>query len=297
MKMIKKNRFIITSHGWSASNWLAYALSSHPDIIATHSAANLYNEQLTNDIQGKVKQFHKGYVNRQNITISEAYQKIIAFGDAKSYGSVHLYRLRDLPIVHSKFGEDKNTYKTFNLIRHPINLVLSGYGQFKELFKTDINELHWTLSKIIKDKEEINEICDHHNILPGELNNLSFIGACCVLGSLELDQNAYQETLKIPHIDYIDTIKMEEITTSKQVMKDLLYRINPELDVSDEYLNSIYTLKQINTHNKYNNKTPQKIYFELASWQREVLNYYLKKHRIIEAYEHYNYDFSFCKEE
>lgn len=58
-------------------------------------------------------------------------------GDADFYGSVHFYRLRDLPAQYEKFENSERNFNVINLIRNPIDLVWSGYGQFKELFKTD----------------------------------------------------------------------------------------------------------------------------------------------------------------
>ena len=294
--MTNKNNFIIASHGWSASNWLAYALSSHPDIVATHSAANLYNEQLTNDIKGKLTEFYQGYLDRQNMPIEQAYKKISSIRDARAYGSVHLYRLRDLPVLNDKYGPENQIYKTFNLVRHPVSLVMSGYGQFKELFKTDINELHWTLSKVIKDKETINAICERHNVLPGELDNLAFIGASCILGSLKLDLQAYGELEKIRHIEFIDTIKMEDITTNPESMITLLNNIDLNLTITEQFLKGVYLLDQINTHNKSNNKSPKEIFAELEPWQREILCFYLNKHNIKPAYESFGYDLCFIED-
>ncbi len=293
-KANESTKLIITCHGWSASNWLSYALSQHQDIIATHSAANLYGEKLTNNIKGKVQEFHQGYINRQNQPIAECYSKIESYGNAKIYGSVHLYRLRDIPVLNKKFGEETDTYTTFNLIRDPIKLILSGYGQFKELFRTDINELHWTLSKIMADKSEIDNILNKYEIFPGDFVNLAFIGAACVLGSLKQDLNALEEVKNIPYINFCGNIKMEDVTQNPDILKQLIKLANPQVDVSDTYIEKVYSLGPINKHSKNNQQqSSQELFNSLSQWQQEITRFYINKYDIANSYQLLGYDLSF----
>lgn len=291
---MKKN-FIITSHGWSASNWLAYVLNKNEFIIASHSAANLLDEKLSNNIKNKLKDFHDGYKNRQNRPIDESYDFIEDLGLADYYGSVHLYRLRDLPVQYEKFGNTKRKFNVINLIRNPIDLVWSGYGQFKDLFKTDINELYWTTGKVLEDKKFIYYLNDKYDLLVGEYENLAFIGAARVLGSLKLDLDAIKQIKNIPFINYLGEIKMEEVTTKPEVLKDLILKLtNHEIEVSKEYLNEIYKIGQINKHKQDSkNLTPKERFESLKDWQKETLIYYLKKYDIIEEYQKYGYYFDY----
>src|ERR1041385_1726680 len=96
-----KKYFIVTSHGWSASNWVAHSLNLHPDIICTHSARNaLAGEkdlQSNENLKIHLSQLHKGYASRQERDIRISYDEIESNGKALYYGSVHLYRMRDVP--------------------------------------------------------------------------------------------------------------------------------------------------------------------------------------------------------
>lgn len=293
---MKKN-FIVTCHGWSASNWLAYILNQNKDIIASHSAANLLDEKLSNDIKDKLKDFHDGYKNRQNRPIDESYDFIESHGNVEYYGSVHLYRLRDLPVQYDKFGNSKRKFNVVNLIRNPIDLVWSGYGQFKDLFKTDINELYWTTGKVLEDKDFIYHLNDKYDLLVGDYENLAFIGAARVLGSLRLDLNAMYEIQNIPFINYLGEVKMEEVTTRPGILRNLVLKLtNNEIEVNEEYLDDIYKIGQINKHKQDNKKLTSKERFEsLKDWQKETLRYYLNKYEIIKPYQEFGYDLSFIE--
>ncbi len=294
---MKKN-FIVTAHGWSASNWLSYVLNQHNDIIASHSAANLIDHKFFNNIKENLKDFHDGYKNRQNKPIDESYEFIEAQGDAKFYGSVHLYRLRDLPVQYEKFGNSTRNFNVVNLIRNPIDLVWSGYGQFKELFKTDINELYWTTGKVLEDKEFIYHLNKKYDLLVGDYENLAFIGASRVLGSLRLDLDAMNEIKNIPFINYLSEVKMEEVTARPEILKDLILKLtNDEVEVTKEYLDDIYKIGQINKHKEDNKKLTAKERFEsLTDWQKETLLYYLNKYKIIKAYEDFGYTFNYLRD-
>ena len=287
--------FIVTCHGWSASNWLAYVLNQHPKLIASHSAANLIDEKLSNDIKDKLKDFHDGYLNRQNRPIDESYDFIESHGDGEYYGSVHLYRLRDLPVQYEKFGNTKRTFQVVNLIRNPIDLVWSGYGQFKDLFKTDINELYWTVGKVLEDKDFIYHLNEKYDLLVGDYENLAFIGAARVLGSLRLDLDAMEKIKEIPFVHYLGEVKMEDATSRPEVLKELILKITEgEVEVDEAYLDAIYSIGKINKHKQDNKKMSAEERFEsLADWQKETLMYYLEKYKIIDAYQAFGYDLSF----
>jgi len=291
------NCFIITSHGWSASNWLAYSLNKHKDITVSHSAANLVDEKLSNNISGKLKKFHTGYVNRQNQTIDVTYQNIFNYEKTKVYGSVHLYRLRDLPVLYKKFGESKYSFNVVNLIRNPVDLVWSGYGQFKELFKTDINELHWTVGKILDDKEFIYSLSDKYNIEIGKYEYLAFIGAARVLGSLKLDIEAMLELSKIPFINYLGEVKMEELTSERKAFVNLIKKITDDsIDITEEYLDEVYNIGKINKHKNDNIKLSSQERFEsFTDWQKEVFLFYMNKYEVIDAYEVFGYNLSYLR--
>ena len=212
-------------------------------------------------------------------------------------GTVHTYRLRDLPIQAKMFPETGLKFRTINLIRHPIDLVISGFGQFKELFKIDINEYSWTLQKIVNQGLDIVEnICDRYNILPGDYDSICFFGASVVLGSLRLDLDAQKiiELDKEGQWDYLGIVRMEDVTSNPDILADLIKRITGARNaVSDAYLEKVYKLNKINVHNKQAGEGLENRWMKLEEWQKETLSMFIKQFELKQEYESFGYDFSF----
>ncbi len=293
-------RFIITSHGWSASNWLAFALNSHEDIVCTHSARNiLANRQDMNSdrsLRENLLQLHQGYVSRQLESLEEKYAKIESLGRGSVYGSVHVLRLRDLPYLWERFGAPNQGYEVMNLVRHPVSLVWSGYGQFRTLFRYDINELHWTLGKVLReDKEYVLETALKYDFYPGDLENLAFIGASVVLGSLRMDLDAEEEVPALQGVNYKKVVRMERVTTDPGELDRVVREISDsQCRASRSYLENVYKAGIVNEHKKDRNKTDAaRRYMMFSPWQKEVFNHFFEKYNLRRAYEAYGYDFSF----
>jgi hypothetical protein len=215
--------FIVTSHGWSASNWVAHSLNLNRNITCAHSSAaiiadnpGLYDGE---GLRQHLGDFRRGYVERQNRSIDELYDDLQQRLPAPLVGTVHTYRLRDLPVQESRFGSAHRQYRTVNLVRHPLDLVISGYGQFRKLFRIDLNEYAWTLRKIVDQGLDIAEaICNRHGLVPGDYDVLCFLGACVTLGSLKLDIDALGRIKENQgnRWGYRGTARMEDVTRSRK---------------------------------------------------------------------------------
>lgn len=297
------SNFIITCHGWSGSNWLAHALNLSPLITCTHSARNCLaddiNLQSDTNLKKKLRTLHKGYISRTSTSIEMKYEEIKGYGKSDFYGSVHLIRLRDLPVLDKKFGPPSSEYKVLNLIRHPVDLVWSGYGQFQTLFLYDLNELHWTLGKVLNESNEfLYSISDKYNINLGEIQNLAFISSSCILGSLQLDANAEKETKKLKNLKYLGTLKLEEISKRKSTFIKLIHDLTGEqLTEDSRYINTVFELGKINKHIKEKeNHKPSEKYANFSDWQKEVFHFFLTKYKIKDYYSRLGYDMSFISD-
>ncbi len=293
-------RFIVTSHGWSASNWLAYALNLHPDIVCSHSARNLLADEkgMNSDenLKKHLAELHKGYLSRQERPLDTAYNEIIAMGPAEMHGSVHVYRLRDLPVVVERFGVPEQVFSVMNLVRHPISLVWSGYGQFKELFKYDLNELHWTSGKVLREgRTFLYQLAEKYSLNVGELENLAFIGASVVLGSLRLDLDALERIQQLPCFNFLGHIKMEEVTRKPERLSETIDLLSEDvINANGPYLKKVYDAGVINEHKQDKNKfDPEARYNQFSSWQRETFQYFFDKYNLQSAYEQIGYQFNF----
>lgn len=294
--------FIVTCHGWSASNWVAHALNLHPEIVCTHSARNeLAAEkdlQSNQNLKKHLSQLHSGYVNRQQRPMDVTYDEIHAKGNGSAYGSVHVYRLRDLPILNEKYGSPDRSFNIVNLIRNPIDLVWSGYGQFKDLFRYDINELYWTTGKVLETGREFTiQLAEKHDLMLGDYDVLGFLGACAVLGSLRKDLDALETAKKLPYVTYKGEVMMEKVTQDKSTLTDLIDRLaNQELTCNQKYTDSVYQTGIINKH-KHDSKrlTPEERYNTFTDWQKEAFHYYMNYFNITDPYIAFGYDLSFLK--
>jgi hypothetical protein len=293
--------FIITCHGWSASNWLAYCLNLHPNITCGHSgAAILANDPNYINIDGLKKNFRvirEGCLQRQTRSILETYHKLQKQKNAPFIGTVHSYRLRDLPFQQRNFSFDIDYFRTVNLVRHPLDLVISGYGQFKDLFKMDINEFSFTISKLVNQGLDIvDSICIKYNLVPGDFNNLCFFSACVILGSLRLDLDALETIQKSTDNpwNYQGTVRMEEITQSPTRFSKLIEQITNKNDlVSKEYINNIYNIGRVNIHNKEASLGIIQRWNDLKKWQKETFVLFFRRFNIQSSYESMGYNFDF----
>lgn len=293
-------QFIFTSHGWSASNWLAYALNLHPRVVCSHSARNLLAEEKGMNSDANLKQhlaqLHNGYRSRQERPLDEAYREIAAMGAADLYGSVHVYRLRDLPVVVRNFGATARQFNVMNLVRHPVSLVWSGFGQFKTLFRYDLNELHWTSGKVLREgRDFLYHLAQKYDLNVGELENLAFIGASVVLGSLRLDLDALDQVTDIGCFNFLGHVKMEDVTRDPEELRRVVSCLSGQMVEADtSYLEQVYRTGVINEHKRDTNKfDPGARFNQFSAWQRETFMYFFEKYRLQSAYEQMGYQFDF----
>lgn len=300
----KTRRFIVTCHGWSASNWLAYALNSHEAISCAHSSAAILADDPSifdgDGLKKSIPALRKGYIQRQNRPISEVYDAIESARPARYIGTVHTYRLRDLPVQSSRFGNPQNAFPVVNLVRHPFDLVVSGYGQFRDLFPIDLNEFAWTLRKVVDQGLEIVEdVCNKHGRRPGDFEEVCFFGACVVLGSLRADLDALESIRSAEPggpWNYRGAVKMEEVTQSGKTLADLIERLTGEPGLATaEYLERVASFDRINRHNRSAPRGRLERWNDLEEWQRDGFKRFLDHFDLRRPYSELGYEFAFME--
>ncbi len=297
----QRQNFIVTCHGWSASKWVAYALNRHPDIACGHSSAAILAEDPglfdATGLKQHIPALRQGYLGRQGRPMAEVYAALAAQKPARYVGTVHTYRLRDLPRQAARFAPPPGSVRTLNLIRHPLDLVVSGYGQFQDLFQIDLKEFHWTLGKIVTEGLDIIEpLCERHGIAPGAYDTVCFFGACVVLGSLRLDLDA--EAMIKADSDrpwgYQGIVRTEDVTAAPAAFADMLDRLigRPGLATPD-YLDAVFRQGRINVHNQSAARSTTQRWQNLQDWQRDGFRAFLTRFDLRPAYERFGYDFDF----
>lgn len=298
-------RFVVTSHGWSASNWLAYVLNAHPEITCAHSSAAIVASDRGifdgEGLKSALPALRKGYVQRQNRPFAAVYDEIEAAHPAPFVGTVHTYRLRDLPVQSQRFGSPDTEIPLVNLVRHPLDLVVSGYGQFRDLFRIDLNEFAWTLRKLVdQGLDLVEDICRRHDKQPGDYEVVCFLGACVVLGSLRLDVDALAAIRDAGHAsrwDYRGVVKMEEMTEVPAVVAGLIERLTGRSDLADtSYLETVASLGHINRHNQAARRGTAERWADLEAWQQEGFRLFLQRFALQGPYTDMGYSFDFLED-
>ncbi|MDP6934053.1 MAG: hypothetical protein QGG40_14105, partial [Myxococcota bacterium] len=121
-------RFIVTSPGYTATKWLAWALDQHPEIHCTHSAGveptdgdyslaelNLLVEEKFRVRDSTPLETFLARIERDALT-------------APCIGNVHRYNLTSLRRNQRRFPLEGDVH-VVNLVRHPVTWVASGTAQ------------------------------------------------------------------------------------------------------------------------------------------------------------------------
>ncbi|SDE45165.1 hypothetical protein PUH89_07735 [Rhodobacter capsulatus] len=287
--------FIVTSHGWSASHWLAHNLNRHPQIACLHSSAALPADQTepydVSDLLARqdfarifamIAQFRAGYGARGTTRPADLYRPLEAQSDARLIGSVHTFRLRDLPEIGPALVPDlappDRRLRIVNLIRHPVNLVNSGAGQFELTFRLDLNELQWITRRIVETGlDSFERIAARHRIYPGDPEVLAFFGACATLKGLAADFAARDRLLDRGLTSYAGSIRQEDVTRDPAVFRDLLVRLGEgAIDCPEAYLDQVFADPGRNVHNARPRPTdPAALFADWAPWQQEAFAFCL----------------------
>ncbi|HAW20453.1 MAG TPA: hypothetical protein DCX14_09740 [Flavobacteriales bacterium] len=289
------NKFIVCCHGWSSSNWLAYALTSLPNIVASHSAKNVVGEEMKeqslDNLRRTIQLYHQGYEKRDRRTIEEMFHEIPITSQTLAVGSVHVYRLRDLKTVSF---EDHDLVIT-NYVRNPIDLVWSGYGQLQDLFLFDINELWHTTGKVLDHgKEYVYDLANRHKLDIGNYEVLAFLGACAIMAGLKLDFDCAEEKSKELSKKSFQHFKMEELTTNADALKRFIKLISRnEISITESQANDILVRGALNKHR--HDTIPirgEDRFMMFKDWQKEAFCYFLNKFNLKHEYEGLGYDLS-----
>ena len=200
MPQQETNYFIVTCHGCSASNWVAYTLNLHPKIACAHgSTATIATDPTQwdgDDLHHELAKLRRGQQRQVACSIDERYDELEAQKTAPFVGSVHTYRLRDLSQQSERFPHIRRRFRTVNLIRHPLDLVVSGHGLFQKAFRINLEEFSWTLRKVVVQGLDIVEsVSDRYKLAPGAMVLKVGLGKS-LLSSAYLLKNLIPKTLK-----------------------------------------------------------------------------------------------------
>ena len=305
-------RFLIASHGWSGSYWLAHVLHAQPGIACVHSSAALpadaadpysldaiLEKGTLADVYARLEVFRNGYRDRATRRPSELCDDVAErFPEAALVGSVHTFRMRDLSNAFDDLGAaglHEDAISVANLLRHPVTLVQSGYGQFRDSMGIDLNEHAWVARRVIEtDLHGFEAISARHGVRPGTFDALSFLGACCALVGPARDFGAAQSLAERADVRWLGHMQMERIVSEPDHLAAWIDRLSGgALQMSPEGLAAMNSGSGRNRHNRASGGgTVEEVLAGWSDWQRDVFIHCLDLFALRAPYAEAGYDLS-----
>lgn len=302
-------RFLIASHGWSGSYWLAHVLHGLPGIACVHSSAALpaaeddpyaidaiLSQGTLDDVYARLGVLRAGYLDRATRQPSTLCQEVAAgFPEARLVGSVHTFRMRDLPRSFADLGPKGAGISVANLLRHPVSLVRSGYGQFRDSMAIDLNEHAWIARRVAEtDLPAFERISARHGVRPGAFDALCFLGACCTLGGLAEDFRAARALEDDGRAAWLGHILMERMIADTGYLAHWIERLNDgPMPLTTGALDTSVLAGRRNRHNhEAGAETPDRVFADWSDWQRAIFVHCLDHFGLRAPYAAVGYDLS-----
>ncbi len=278
--------FLITTRGRTGSFWLANAFDMHPEIICSHGrgracaswifceGANMYfdkrclkgmqwrNRELPEEVAKMLSKFtdYEGDWGRSDKfpkTIDGFLQEQETIGQAKYYGNVNAFQLRELLHKNSQ-QTPKKPFKIANNIRHPVTLVQSAVTDFV-MFRNNpqVRENYY---------KKYNQTVKSYNLEVSD-DVVAFFREVDIL-------DTYLETLEFSSLLQIP---MEKVTMDRDFFCHILKSLTDKnIEITSDYLSSVFDNGRLNDHagKKRKKLTPEQIFDSWLPWQQD---YFRKK--------------------
>lgn len=304
-----KRSFLVASHGCSASFWLAHTLNRLPGFACVHSSAALEADDARAyeardaiergelaDVYRMLQLIRAGYEARHQRSPQQLFESLSQrFADRQAIGVVHSYRLRDLPGHAHPPRADVAPIPVANLLRHPVEVVNSVYGQYLLSFRIDLTDLHWTLGKVVaSDLQQFERLAIEHHVCIGDFEPLCFLCACQALRGLRQDFDAIPALADSGAFCFLGNMRKEDLTTQPDLLRQWIGRLaGDDLPISDAALQPAYDGTLLNIHNpQARNSGAQAVHDGWTPWQRDVFALLLDTLQLRTRYESEGYDLS-----
>jgi len=117
--------FLVTSHGRTATYWLASRLNAHPDVLCSHGPVLppflAYQTQPPDELALYAHETAGAFLQK---TLDEVFEALEEAGPARVYGNVHGYSAHELFTMPHLVPQGRLPV-VFNLVRHPVTRVES----------------------------------------------------------------------------------------------------------------------------------------------------------------------------
>jgi len=291
--------FFVTSHGLSATTWLAYSLNLHPAIFCSHGRSHpeqgLEREEYLRDKAYRLQRIEFERRQMLAMTLGEylEVQRQTA-GMCCIVGNVHGYVLKELKRKLANDTVDANI-RIANLVRNPVAYAES-YVALVCRRRIDYPEKYQ--EHLDRAKENIGLANDlripNYNL--NDPRRFAFLEACWSISGIAEDLS-YKD---VPHF------RMEDIVSDTEYfMEAVNYLTNGKCVYDQALLEKVFSKKKMNSHREIarrlnisgglsRSEDPEEIYIEWPDWKKEVFLVYCRG-RNKERFESAGYDLSFLE--
>lgn len=281
--------FLVTCFGNSASTWYGKTLNMHPDIVCSHGPVEPtigleYEREQTPEETANAIPYAAKFLSRK---ISETFQEIVDYEPgAKVYGSVQGYRIGQVANISKKYPDESLELQCVNLVRHPVNWVMSTAANFIRQTEVSLLMRHELLNAAKSQYSLYTDWAKQADKDPLSWDNLAFFAACLYMHTLMNDFDIANK-LNVPFI------LKEEITTDPDKFKEATAFVTAnKIDISDEFVDQAMGAGVVNSHQQKPSLTPKEQWQRWDEHQRHLFTQMANSARIKPAYEKLGYDFN-----
>lgn len=277
--------FLVTSNGNSGSKWLARVLSLHEEIICSHSPAHLpLAIQLQREYSSEDYRSIRLAEHRKQLPVDLIFDELVGVGEARYYGNVHFFNLRQLHENLRKFEHEKS-FRTVDLVRHPVALVNSGAHNMARQAAVDPGRAQYLRGVQERNGDHYASWRRRYDLDLSDIAVLAFLASTMVLKSLKINIG-----LQVGR-----RVKMEVVTSATDALEDLVRYVCPRIaHVNDSYLRKAVTSGKINTHSPSRvPNSPEEIFHGWEPWQQAVFSQLVEETGIALEYGRLGYSLSF----
>lgn len=288
---LSKHKFIITSHGQTATRWLSAALNKHEDIFCVHGytfpPVATADEDISN--QEKVDIGQLAHNRFWKLNILDYLSELHSVQNPKFVGSVHAYMYGYLVNQIKKLNltrEIKNL-TIMNMVRHPINRIESAY----KCWTVDNKPTSESTFVDYDFNNNCTPIIKHLNSIKKEFSNLDkyFIVAL-------YQAQGIAEDVKKATSDGIYQIRYEDLISNPTVLTNIISMItNNVVKLTPSEADNLFNTKRINQHNTAEPLAVKDQFQRWQPWQQIAYTFIHQNEKFEEVYSPFDYDFSFIQ--
>lgn len=286
----RKRYFIVTSHGQTATMFLALNFDNHEEVFCTHS----YHWPIIEAIE-KLKLELSGAnlldnVNKYfwDLTLNDFFDEHKDATQKRVIGNIHAYTFsRFWQLLPGLRSTIKRNLKVLNMIRHPITRINSCFNHWKNgnIEKFPFIDLDYNIncSHILK------HLAKKNKSFQVNYENKAFIVA--ILQSEHVAQDIYlADKFGIGHILFEEIIKDRDYFMR---IFNTLTTLTPKIE--SEFMFNVKNNSMKHSHNKYSYLSPKEQFDKWKDWQKEAFTFICRENSMKNIYYHYNYDLSFVR--